>query len=251
MSLEATTLLTCEQQFSTRARVFDSQPVFSSPFDFSDVSAGYNAFLRNLSRNHRIKQTICLVSRTWHTIAQELIFEYLFLQDGFDWTTLADGLEMSRKTDELYMGRGAGWYVRRLEICTYAWTETLAAAAARVIRCCPNLRVITVGATEGYGTTDDLAETPIEIVRAVFDTCPRALRALDWTCDLGPAVTHAMFALLPRIRELRSFFMCVQANALEDQWTSLDRPSECLLNAVLRSKRNVHTVQKRSTLAQL
>jgi len=187
---------------------YDSSYV--SPFDFSEITDGYGAFLRRLSQNHRVKQTLCLVSRCWHAIAQELIFEYLFLQDGFDWTALADGLEMSSKTDDLYKGRGAGWYVRRLEICTYTWTPALASAAARVIRCCPKLRVLTIGATEGPGTEPDLEGVPLEVISAVFDTCPRALRALDWTCDLGTPATHDMFVELPKMKRLQSFFMCVQ-----------------------------------------
>ncbi|KLO16837.1 hypothetical protein SCHPADRAFT_194868 [Schizopora paradoxa] len=183
---------------------------FVSPFDFSELNEGYHTFLYDLSINHRVKQALCLVSRAWHAIAQELIFEYLFLQDGFDWTALADGLELSCKTDDLYKGRGAGWYVRRLEICTYVWTPVLAAAAARVVRCCPNLRVLTVGAAQGPGEKPGLEGVPLEVIHAIMETCPRTLKALDWTVDLGSPATHDMFAQLSKLRQLQSFFMCVQ-----------------------------------------
>ncbi len=157
-----------------------------------------------------MKQTLCLVSRCWHAIAQELIFEYLFLQDGIDWTALADALETSCETDDLYRGHGAGWYVRRLEIRTYTWTPVLASAAARVIRCCPKLRMLAIGASEGPGTDPDLEGIPFKVISAIFDTCPGALRALDWTCDLGSSTTHDMFVQLPKMERLKTFFMCVQ-----------------------------------------
>ena len=76
--------------------------------------------------NHKVKQTLCLVSRRWRSIAQELIFEYLFLQDNFDWEKLASGLEASKRDDESRRGHGAGWYVRRLEIHTTEWTPSSA-----------------------------------------------------------------------------------------------------------------------------
>ncbi|KAH8109135.1 hypothetical protein DFH11DRAFT_974052 [Phellopilus nigrolimitatus] len=177
---------------------------FNSPFEFSDITDGHNAFLKRLSTNHRTKQILCLVSRQWRAIAQELIFEYLFLQDTYDWTKLADGLEDSIRHDVERGGHGAGWYVRRLEISTLCWTKALGSAAARVVRCCPNLRVLTVGAFE------ESDGVPAELVAAVFETCPRALRSLDWTCDLGLAQTVQMFRLLPRVSSLQSFFMCVQ-----------------------------------------
>ncbi len=210
---------TCESlEFKTRfklscwltTRLFFLFFLASSPFDFSEITDGYGAFLCRLSQNHRVKQTLCLVSRSWHAIAQELIFEYLFLQDGFDWTALAQGLEITRETDDLYKGRGAGWYVRRLEIRTYTWTPVLASAAARVIRCCPNLRMLTIGAIEGPSSEPDLEGVPLEVISAVFDTCPGALGALDWTCDLGTPATHDMFVELPKMKLLQSFFMCVQ-----------------------------------------
>ncbi|THH01192.1 hypothetical protein EW145_g6960, partial [Phellinidium pouzarii] len=177
---------------------------YMSPFEFSDIVDGYNVFLKQLSVNHRTKQTLCLVSKRWRAIAQELIFEYLFLQDTYDWTKLADGLEESKRIDVEHGGHGAGWYVKRLEVSTMSWNEALGSAAARVIRCCPNLRVVTVGAFEEYGGV------PAELVRAVFETCPRNLRSLDWTCDLGPAQTALMLSLLPRAEQLHALFLCVQ-----------------------------------------
>ena len=153
--------------------------------------------------NHKVKQTLCLVSRRWRSIAQELIFEYLFLQDNFDWEKLASGLEASKRDDESRRGHGAGWYVRRLEIHTTEWTPKLGDAAARVIRCCPNLRVLTVG------SMTDKGGIPPEIVDAVFETCPRALRSLDWTCDLGNPQSEQMLRLISRAEDLHSLFMFV------------------------------------------
>ncbi|KAI5122392.1 hypothetical protein M0805_002943 [Coniferiporia weirii] len=177
---------------------------FMSPFEFSDITDGYTVFLKRLSANHRTKQTLCLVSKRWRAIARELMFEYLFLQDTYDWTRLADGLEVSKRMDGERGGHGAGWYVRRLEVSTHSWNDALGAAAARVIRCCPNLRVVTVGAL------DESGGVPAELIRAVFETCPRALRSVDWTCDLGPAQTALMFSLLPRAQKMQAFFLCVQ-----------------------------------------
>ncbi|TDL24364.1 hypothetical protein BD410DRAFT_118962 [Rickenella mellea] len=180
-------------------RGFDTS--LTSPFDFSEISDGYNAFLKRLSKNHRTKQAICLVSRKFRAIAQELIFEYLFLQDGFDWNKLAEGLETSRDIDEAQGGRGAGWYVKRLEICTANWLckEAMGAAAARVIRCCPNLRRLMIGGSDEAGI-------PAELVHAVFETCPQALRCLQWATDLGPQ-TRLMLSLLPVVRNLEFLFL--------------------------------------------
>lgn len=154
------------------------------------------------------------MSRSWRAIAQELIFQYLFLQDGLDWDALADGLELSFKSDNFYRGRGAGWYVRRLEICTHSWSPVLASAAARVIRCCPNLCVLTIGALEGPGSAVSELEgpgLPLAVMNAIFDTCPRTLKGLEWTADLGVPTTHKMFTQLLKMKRLQSFFMCVQA----------------------------------------
>lgn len=178
--------------------------LFRSPFEFSDITDGYIAFLKRLSVNHKTKQTLCLVSKRWRAIVYELIFEYLFLQDSFDWDKLASGLEASESDGEARGGHGAGWYVRRLEILTLAWTPERGAAAARVIRCCPNLRILTVGAIE------EACGIPPEILDAVFEACPRGLRSLDWTCDIGAGQTERMLRLLPRAKGLRSLFMCVQ-----------------------------------------
>lgn len=108
------------------------------------------------------------------------------------------------------MGRGAGWYVRRLEIYTYSWTPALVSAAARIVRCCPNLRVLTIGATEGPSTAADKEGVPIEVIDALFNTCPHSLRALDWTVDLGSSTTREMFMQLPKMKLLQSFFMYQQ-----------------------------------------
>lgn len=177
----------------------------SSPFDLSVLSNGYSAFLRSLSDNHLTKQTICLVSRKWRAIAQELIFEYLFLQDGFDWHALAEGLEASRGVDEAQGARGAGWYVKRLEICALQWTEKSTHSAARVIRCCPNLRVITIGIMGNPGNS-----LPQEVVNAVFHSpCACSLRCIEWSSDLGPQ-TEMVFKSLPQAVNLESLFLCVQ-----------------------------------------
>ena len=170
----------------------------------SDVLNGYNVFIRRLREAHRTVESLCLVSKTFHALATELRYQYLFLQDTYNWSLLADGLEESRRADVGNGGHGTGWYVKRMEISTQCWTKELGVAAARIIRCCPNLRVLTVGVAEETG------EVPMEIIQAVFESCPRALRSLDWTCDLGPDQTTEMFCLISKASNLQSLFMCVQ-----------------------------------------
>lgn len=164
-------------------------------------------FIKKFKENHRTKQMLCLVSRTWRVVAQELIFEYIFLNNDYDWSKLADGFEESRRVDIGRGRHGAGWYVKRIEINTKYWTEELGCAAARVIRCCPNMRVLTVGADE-----EKYGGVPVDVIMAVFQTCPRAIRSLDWTCDLGPATMTTLFGLISIASKLESLFLFVQQN---------------------------------------
>ncbi|EJD00420.1 uncharacterized protein FOMMEDRAFT_148220 [Fomitiporia mediterranea MF3/22] len=188
---------------------------YASPFDVSDITNGYGVFLKELKASHRTKETLCLVSRSWRKLARELIFEYLFLQDSYDWAMLAEALEESRQADAARRGHGAGWYVRRIEINTQCWTQEKGVAAARVIRCCPNLRVLTVGAFEEIGSV------PMELITAIFESCPHAIRSLDWTCDIGPEQMIEMFCRMPITANLQSLFMCVQQDITLGQLSKL------------------------------
>lgn len=175
-----------------------------SPFEKSELSNGYHAFLKQLKENHRTKTALCLVSKTWRYLAIHLMFEYLFLQKACDWLDLAKALEQSKEKDGSRGKNGVGWHVKRIEINTRCWTQELGIAAARVIRCCPNLRVLTVGALEETGGI------PVELIHAIFESCPNTIRSLDWACDIGADQMTEMFCLLPRAENLQSLFLCVQ-----------------------------------------
>ncbi|KAL5480397.1 hypothetical protein ACEPAI_1667 [Sanghuangporus weigelae] len=177
---------------------------YESPFEKSEISNGYSYFLRQLKENHRTKQALCLVSKTWRALAFDLILEYLFLQEAYDWSKLADALEESKLSHGGRGGLGMGWYCKRIEIYTHHWTQELGVAAARVVRCCPNLRVLAVGALEETGGV------PVELIQAVFESCPGAIRSLDWTCDIGADQTTEMFCLISKATKLQSLFLCVQ-----------------------------------------
>ncbi|OCB88489.1 hypothetical protein A7U60_g4397 [Sanghuangporus baumii] len=177
---------------------------YESPFEKSEISNGYAYFLRQLKENHRTKQALCLVSKTWRALAFDLIFEYLFLQEAYDWSKLAEALEESKLKQRGRGGHGMGWYCKRIEIYTHSWTQELGVAAARVVRCCPNLRVLAVGALEETGGV------PVELIQAVFESCPGAIRSLDWTCDIGADQTTEMFCLISKAAKLQSLFLCVQ-----------------------------------------
>lgn len=158
-----------------------------------------------------MKQALCCVCKGFQAIAQELIYEYLFLQDNHDWDSLAGGVEHSYELSKKLNppAHGAGWYVRRMELSTRSWTQERGLAAARVLKCCPNVRVATFGSLESEGT---MVGMPAELIRALFQSCARTLRSLDWTCDLGGVQTGLMLAFLHRCRELQSFFMCLHTD---------------------------------------
>lgn len=140
----------------------------------------------------------------------------MFLHAGFSWSTLADGLENSdpnSNSSALASGagagagaggrRGAGWYVKRVEITAGMWTEELANDAARVVRACPNLKVVSVGSA-------DEAPVPHVLVQAVLETCPQALRGLDWTCGLDAESLKWILDGIGHMSELRTLFLCVE-----------------------------------------
>lgn len=161
---------------------------FSSPFDYSEIRTGYIAFQRHLNAAHKIKQNLRLVSRKVGAIVQELIFEYLFLRDvdgtgsAFNWYALAPGLEESRDREENLGRRGAGWYVKRLEIFTHVNVPTKddanrcpgevdkVDAAARILSCCPNVKMLALGlhapdpSELGFADEEDVGVPPFVAV---------------------------------------------------------------------------------------
>lgn len=100
---------------------------------------------------------------------------------------------------------GPGWYVRRIDISTTEWTTRRSELAARVLRCCPNLRIVSFSIDATLITSINL---PLVLVRQLCGSCARSLQSLEWSFDIGGVQSCLMLALIHRMKGLRSFSMC-------------------------------------------